>query len=83
MSDYRKLKDMDEFYKLLEEMKGRIRRFYASGSAMTVYSFDNIHDRDSIYDFLSNWAATNYNALKIYRDCNITGDEHYLIFAWK
>lgn len=83
MSDYRKLKDMDEFYKLLREMKGRIRRFYESGSAMTVYSFDNIHDRDSIYDFLSNWAATNYNTLKLYRDRNIAEDEHYLIFAWK
>lgn len=81
MSDYKKLRDMDEFYKLLEEMKGRIRRFYESGSATTVYSFDNIHDRDSIYDFLSNWAATNYKTLKLYRDRNIAGDEHYLIFV--
>lgn len=81
MSDYRKLRDMDEFYKLLEEMKGRLRRFYESGSPMTVYSFDNIHDRDSIYDFLSNWAATNYKTIKLYRDCNIAGDEYYLIFA--
>lgn len=81
MSDYRKLKDMDEFYKLLEEMKGRIHRFYESGSAMTVYSFDNIHDRDSIYDFLSNWAATKYKTLKLYRDRNIAEDEHYLIFV--
>lgn len=81
MSDYRKLKDMDEFYKLLEEMKGRIQRFYESGSAMTVYSFDNIHDRDSIFDFLSNWAFRKYKTLKLYCDRNIAGDEHYLIFA--
>lgn len=85
MSDYRKLRDMDEFYKLLEEMKGWIRNFYENGSAIAVYSFDNIHDRDSIYDFLSNWAATttNYKPLKLYRGRNIAGDEHYLIFAWK
>lgn len=81
MSDYKKLRDMDEFYKLLEEMKGRIRRFYDSDSAMTVYSFDNIHDRDSIYDFLSNWTAINYKNIKLYRDHNIAEDEHYLIFA--
>lgn len=81
MSDYRKLKDMDEFYKLLGEMKGRIHRFYENSSAMTVYSFDDIRDRDSIYDFLSNWAATNYKTLKLYRDRNIAEDEHYLIFA--
>lgn len=81
MSDFGKLRDMDEFYKLLEEMKGRIRHFYRSNSAMTVYSFDNIHDRDSIYDFLSNWTAINYKSIKLYRDCNIAEDEHYLIFA--
>lgn len=81
MSDYKKLKDMDEFYKLLEEMKGRIHRFYGSGYPTTVCSFDNIRDRDSIYDFLSNWTATNYKTIKIYRDRNIAGDEYYLIFA--
>lgn len=81
MSDYKKLRDMDEFYKLLEEMKGRIRRFYENGSAIAVYSFDNIHDRDSIYDFLYNWAATQYKNIKLYRDRNIAGDEHYLIFT--
>lgn len=81
MSDYKKLRDMDEFYKLLEEMKGRIRRFYQNVNAIAVYSFDDMHDRDSIYDFLSNWAATNYKTLKLYRDRNIAGDEYYLIFA--
>lgn len=83
MSDYKTLKDMDEFYKLLEEMKWRIQHFYIyrSDSAMTVYSFDNIHDRDSIYDFLSNWTAISYKSIKLYRDHNIAEDEYYLIFA--
>lgn len=81
MSDYKKLRDMDEFYKLLEEMKGRIRRFYQNVNVIAVYSFDDMHDRDSIYDFLSNWAATQYKNIKLYRDRNIAGDEYYLIFA--
>lgn len=81
MSDYRKLKDMDEFYKLLETMKGKILRFYENGSAIAVYSFDNMHDRDSICDFLSNWAFRKYKTLKLYRDHNSAGDEYYLIFA--
>lgn len=81
MSDYKKLRDMDEFYKLLEKMKEQIRRFYQNVNAIAVYSFDDMHDRDSIYDFLSNWASGNYKNLKLYRDNNNAKDEYYLIFA--
>lgn len=81
MSDYKKLRGMDEFYKLLEEMKEQVRRFYENGNATAVYSFDNMHDRDSICDFLSNWTAINYKSIKLYRDRNNAGDEYYLIFA--
>lgn len=81
MSDYKKLRDMDEFYKLLEKMKEQIRRFYQNVNAIAVYSFDDMHDRDSIYDFLSNWAFGNYKNLKLYRDNNNARDEYYLIFA--
>lgn len=81
MSDYKKLRDMDEFYKLLEKMKEQVRRFYQNVNAIAVYSFDDMHDRDSIYDFLSNWTFGNYKNLKLYRDNNNAKDEYYLIFA--
>ena len=81
MSDYKKLRDMDEFYKLLEKMKEQVRRFYQNVNAIAVYSFDDMHDRDSIYDFLSNWVFGNYKNLKLYRDNNNAKDEYYLIFA--
>ena len=81
MSDYKKLRDMDEFYEVLEEMKRQLQLFYESVNVISVYSFDDLHDRDSIYDFLCNWAATKYKTFKIYRDHNIMEDEYYLIFA--
>lgn len=81
MSDYKKLRDMDEFYKLLSKMKEQVQRFYLNVNEIAVYSFDNMHDRDSICDFLSNWAFGKYKTLKLYRDNNYAKDEYYLIFA--
>lgn len=81
MSDYKKLSDMDEFYKLLAKMKEQAQRFYENGGAIAVYSFDNMNDRDSICDFLSNWAFGKFKTLKLYRDHNHAGDEYYLVFV--